>query len=173
MLIVIVLIINLVSSNTTGEVTISGNASVVGVKCVDDKLAHPVFADVQPLSHTNAVTATFPRDKLSSITYKYDGIYRSKDEASNARVLAEADYNLILANEYDAKIDIFSHLFMTDDTKLTLTITDNANKVTSRTAPYLLLDTQTAFPKTLEELRAAYETKGFSCVVDNDNKGEI
>ena len=169
-LIAIAVIFNLTNGNTTGDITVSGSDKVTGIKCIDTKLAHPVFADVQPVSRTNTITANFTNNRLSSITYKYDGIYHSGDEASNARVLAEADYNLILANEYGVKIDIFSHLFMTDGEKMTLTITDDANKVTSKTAPYFLLDTRAGFPNTLKELQTAYEVKGFSCVVENNDK---
>lgn len=162
-LVVIAVVVILLNGNTTGDVTVSSGGAIIGVKCTDTELMHPVFADVQPVSHTNTITANFVGNDLSSIMYRYDGAYRSEDEASHARVMAEADYNLILANEYDVKIDVFSHSFMTDDEKMALTITSDADKVTPRTAPYFLLDALTEFPKTLDELRTAYEAKGFFC----------
>lgn len=166
---VIAVVVILLNGSTTGDVTVSSSGAIIGIKCTDTELTHPVFVDMQPVSHTNIITANFVGDDLSSIMYRYDGVYQSEDEASHARVLAEADYNLILANEYDAKIDVFSHSFMTDSEKMALTITGNADKVTSRTAPYFLLDALTEFPKTLDELRTAYDAKGFSCVVENRN----
>lgn len=166
---IIALVVISLNGNTTGDITVSGSGTMMGLKCTDTTLIHPVFADIQPVSHTNTITVNFVGNDLSSIMYRYDGIYRSEEEAANARVLAEADYNLILANEYDTKIDVFSHSFMTDGEKMALTITDNADKVTPRTAPYFLLDTSTEFPRTLDELRSAYEAKGFSCVVENRN----
>lgn len=167
LLLVIIAIANFIAS-TTGEITVNGSDSMAGLKCTDTKIRHPVFADVQPLSFTNTVTAVFHNDKLSSIMYRYDGVYQSESEASEARVLAEADYNLILANEYGAKNDIFTHTFMTNGTKLALTIADNANKTTSATAPYFLLNSLDSFPNTLETLQEVYEKRGFSCAVDNN-----
>lgn len=166
--IIAVVVISL-NGNTTGDITVSGSGTMMGLKCTDTTLIHPVFADIQPVSHTNTITANFANDALSSIMYHYDGVYRSEEEAANARVLAEADYNLILANEYHISKDMFTHTFMTDGEKMSLTITCNADKVASRTAPYFLLDTLTEFPKTLDGLRAAYEAKGFSCMVENRN----
>ena len=168
-LVVVVVIMNMLNGESTGDITVSGGDSMVGLECIDAELTHPALREVQLESHTNTITANFVDDKLSSIMYRYVGTYQSEEEANRARVLAEADYNLILTNEYDVKIDVFSHNFMTNGNEMILAITGDADKVTSRTAPYFLLDALTEFPKTLDELRAAYETKGFSCVVENRN----
>lgn len=165
---VIVIMVNLATGSTTGDVTISGDGSMSGIKCTDVTLMHPAFADVQPVSHNNTITANFVDDTLSSIMYRYDGIYQSEEEAANARVLAEADYNLILANEYHVPIDIFTHSFMTDGVRISLTVSSGADKVTSSTAPYFLLEQTNSFPKTLDELKAAYGAKGMSCEVENE-----
>lgn len=163
----VVVIMNLVKENTTGDLTIKGSGMMVGLKCTDTSLNHPVFRDVQPLSFTNTITANFVDDDLSTIMYRYNGIYESNDEAANAKVVAEADYNLILANDYGEKIDIFTHTFMRDGEKVALTISSDASKVTSKTAPYFLLDSTDSFPKTFDGLKAAYEAKAFSCIVEN------
>ncbi len=163
-----VLITLLFKGNTTGDITINNNSgSIMGLKCTDTALIHPVFVDVQPISYTNTVTANFANNKLSSIMYHYDGIYQSANKAIHARNSAEADHNLILADDYGVDIDIFSHSFMTNDEKLALTITGNADKVTPKTASYFLLDALTEVPETLEELQRIYETEGFSCIVKN------
>lgn len=170
LLIVIIIAINVNNSNTTGDITVSGNEMVAGIKCIDTELQHPVFEDIRPIARVNTITATFINDNLSSIMYRYDGTYQSENEAKDAKVMAEADYNLILANEYGVKINIFTHTFMSDKEKVSLVVTDNSNKVTSRTAPYFLLDSSTEFPNTLEALQKAYEAKGFSCTVINNDK---
>lgn len=168
-IIVVVVIVNLTSGSTTGDVIIKGSGTMTGLKCTDTTLEHPVFRDSQSSAWTNVVTANFVDDKLSSVMYRYDGTYQSENEAELAKVRAEADYNLILANEYGEKIDIFTHTFMGDGDKVALTITGDADKVTSKTAPYFLLESTSGFPKTLDELMAAYEAKGFSCAVENEN----
>lgn len=164
---VIAVVVILFNGSTTGDVMVSSSNIMTGVKCIDTELMHPVFADVQPVSHANTITANFVGGDLSSIMYRYDGVYQSEDEASHARVLAEADYNLILANDYGEKIDIFTHSFMADGAKISLTVSSNANKITSKTAPYFLLDRTDSFPKTLNGLKAAYEAKGLSCKVED------
>lgn len=168
-IVLIVIVINLTAGSTTGNVTINGSGTMTGLKCTDTTLEHPVFRDVQSVSHTNTITANFVNDILSTIMYRYDGAYQSEDEAAMAKVRAEADYNLILANEYGVAKDEFTHTFMIDGNVVALTISSKADKVTSRTAPYFLLSSTNSFPKTLDGLQAAYEAKGFSCVVENKN----
>ena len=164
---VVVLLVNNMNGVKTGDVIVSGDAEMIGLKCEDTTLLHPVFADVEPISWKNTITANFADDRLSTITYQYDGTYSSEDEVERARVFAEADYNLILSNEYGQKINIFSHNFMSNGDVLSLTITGKADKVDSRTAPYFLLDAGNSFPKTLGSMKEAYESKGFSCKIEN------
>ena len=166
-IIVVVVIVNLTSGSTTGDVTIKGSGTMTGLKCTDMTLEHPVFRDSQSSARTNVVTANFVEDKLSSVMYRYDGTYQSENEAELAKVRAEADYNLILANEYHVPIDIFTHTFMTDGAKISLTVSGDADKITSKTAPYFLLDQTDDLPETLNELKMTYETKGLSCKVEN------
>ncbi len=64
-------------------------------------------------------------------------------------------------------MDIFSHSFMTEGTKLMLTIAGKADNMTLVTAPYFLLEQMSRFSKVWNGLRAAYEAKGFNCVVEN------
>ncbi len=166
-IVVVAIVMNAMNGKKTGDIEVSGSSKMVGLKCEEASLPHPVFADINPVSHTNSITANFANDRLSTIMYQYDGVYTSEEEAKHARVLAEADYNLILSNDYDQDIDIFSHNFMSDGNKLSLTITAKADKVSSRTAPYFLLDTTSSFPKTLESMKQAYEAKSFTCKVED------
>ena len=163
----VVLLINNMNGIKTGDITVSGDTEMVGLKCENVTLPHPVFTDVGPISWNNTITANFADDRLSTIMYRYDGTYSSEDEVGRARVFAEADYNLILTNEYGVKRDVFSHNFMSNGNTLSLTITGKADKVDSRTAPYFLLDVGSSFPKTLESMKEAYESKGFSCKIEN------
>ena len=160
---VVVLLVNNMNGVKTGDVIVSSDAEMIGLKCEDTTLLHPVFADVKPISWKNMITANFADDRLSTIMYRYDGIYASNEQVGHARVFAEADYNLILSNEYGQKIDVFSHNFLSNGDVLSLTITGKADKVDSRTAPYFLLDAGNSFPKTLESMKEAYGSRGFSC----------
>lgn len=168
LILVVIIIMNITNGEKTGDITVSGSAKMVGLKCEDTVLKHPVFIDVKPISQKNKIMANFANDRLSTITYQYDGIYSSEEATERARVEAEADYNLILANNYGEQVDVFSHSFMSDGDKLSLTITAKADKVGSRTAPYFLLDNTDSFPKSLEVMREAYEAKGFSCKVEDE-----
>ncbi len=168
-ILLIVVILKLITGTTTGDMVFKGNEVVAGLKCTDTTLDHPVFVDVQPVSHANTITASFRGNTLSMIMYRYDGTYQSEDEAVYAKVKAEADYNLILADDYGVKIDIFTHTFMRDGNIVALTISGKADKATSKTAPYFLLESTKSFPKTLDGLQTAYEAKGFSCIVENEN----
>lgn len=153
----------ILNSGSSNDVTVSGGGSVVGLKCKDDKLTHPVLTHIRPASFTNEILANFQNDKLISIMYQYDGVYGSEKEVDEAEAFAAADYNTILVKNYDEDINIFSHVFAKDGNKLRLTINAKADKVNSRVAPYFMLDQNEPFSKNLAKMRKRYENAGFSC----------
>ena len=168
-LVVVVLIVAgialLMNGTTSGEVRVEGSGKIVSLKCTDNTLTHPTLTRFKPVSFTNTITANFYDDTLSTIMYQYDGNYESESMADAARDAGGAEYNIILANDYGEKIDIFSHVFTVNGTKMSLTITGDADKVSSRTAPYFFLDTQQDFPKKIDKMKVAYEAKNFSCKI--------
>ena len=142
------------------------NPSILGEKGrKDDKLVHPVLTHIRPASFVNEISANFQNDKLISIMYHYDGVYGSEAEVDEVEAFAAADYNTILAKDYGADIDIFSHVFAKDGNKLQLTINGRADKVDARTASYFMLERDDSFSKTLAYMREKYENAGFSCEV--------
>ncbi|MBR2709831.1 hypothetical protein IKE72_02000 [Candidatus Saccharibacteria bacterium] len=155
----------LMNGTTSGDVVVEGNGKIVTLKCTDNTLTHPTLTKYKPVSFMNTITANFNEDTLSSIMYQYDGEYESEDMADAARDEGGAVYNIILAKDYNEKIDVFSHVFTVNGTKMSLTITGKADKVSSRTAPYFFLDTQQSFPKKIDKMKAAYEAKNFSCKI--------
>ena len=153
----------ILNSGSSNDIVVSGEGEVVGLKCKDDKLTHPVLTRVRPDSFTNEISANFQDDKLVSIMYQYDGVYGSEEEVTEAEAFAAADYNTILAKDYGENIDIFSHVFAKDGNKMRLTINGRADKVNSKVAPYFMLEQSESFPKTLTDIRKRYENAGFSC----------
>lgn len=153
------------NSGSSSDIVVSGEGEVVGLKCRDDKLTHPVLTHIRPTSFTNEISANFQNDKLTSIMYQYNGVYGSETEADEAEAFAAADYNTILTKDYGVNNDIFSHVFAKDGNKLLLTINGRAEKVDSRVAPYFMLGRDDSFSKTLTYMREKYENAGFSCEV--------
>ncbi len=165
--ILIIVIIIIFCNGKSNDVVISYNDKVIGLKCNNDTIVHPVLKDYTPIAFTNEITATFQSDKLLSIMFQYEGTYNSAKEVEEAEAFAAADYNKILANVYKEKIDVFSHVFVKDGNKLRLTITGYANDVSLKTAPYFLLDLDESsiFPKQIDAMRVVYEDEGFSCEI--------
>lgn len=151
------------NGGSSNDIVVSGEGEVVGLKCKDDKLTHPVLTHIRPASFTNEIVANFQDDKLKSIMYQYSGVYGSEKEVDEAEAFAAADYNTILAKEYGVDIDIFSHVFAKDGNELRLTINGRADKVNSKVAPYFMLEQSESFSKTLDAMRERYESAGFSC----------
>ena len=160
---VVVVIVAVLNNGSSSDIVVSGEGEVVGLKCKDDKLVHPVLTRMSPVSLTNEVSANFQNDKLISIMYQYDGVYESEKEVDEAEAFAAADYNTILAKDYGENIDIFSHVFTKDGNKLRLAINARADKVNSKVAPYFMLEQGKSFPKTLDNMKKRYENVGFSC----------
>lgn len=158
-----VIIVVVLNSGGSNDIVVSGGGEVIGLKCENETLTHPVLTHLKPASFKNEISANFQNDKLMSIMYHYDGTYGSTKEVDEVEAFAAADYNTILAKDYGEDIDVFSHVFMKDGNKLKLTINAKANKVNSKVAPYFLLSQNESFPRTLGAMKKAYENAGFSC----------
>lgn len=151
------------NSNNSNDVVIEDNEEIHGLRCEDMALVHPVVEGNTPSLYKNIISAIFNDDELFSISYRYEGIYDSEGLAKNAEAAATAQYNIILTNKYDENIGIFSHNFTVDQTELTMIITANVNDVSSKTAPYFLLDSDVVFPRSFSEIKSTYESKGMTC----------
>lgn len=160
---VVVAVIVVLSSGSSNDVVVNGEGKIIGLKCKDDKLTHPVLTHGHPTSFTNEILANFQDDKLISIMYQYDGVYGSEKEVDEAEAFAAADYNKILSNDYGMDINVFSHVFAKDGNRMRLTINAKADKVTSKVAPYFMLEKSNPFSKTLTNMKKGYESAGFSC----------
>ena len=162
---VAVIVAVMLNGGSSNDITVDGGGSVVGLKCKDNKLTHPVLTRISPISFTNEILANFQDDKLLSIMYQYDGVYESEEKVNEAEAFAAADYNTILAKEYGQDIEVFSHVFAKDGNKLHLTINGKADKVNAGVAPYFMLEQNETFPKTLDKMKKRYEDAGFSCKI--------
>ena len=170
MIAVVMIILAFLNDEKSNDITISGGGEAVSLKCENSTLTHPVLTDYKPLSFVNQITANFQDDKLTSIMYQYEGVYKSAEEVDEAEAFAAADYNIILAKDYGVDADIFSHVFMKDGNKLKLTINSRADKVSPQVAPYFMLGQNRAFPKSLDAMKKEYENNEFSCKTTNNDE---
>ncbi len=161
---ILLLLFIIFGGGKSNDIEVSWGGEVVGLKCIDSELLHPALRDRTPVSHINTIMANFADDKLSTITLYYVGTYSSPSEAKQAEAYAQADYGLILAKEYVVGVD-FTHSFMTDGEKVSMTITSENGGVDDKTAPYFLLEQNKTFPKSLDEMKKRYEERNFSCEV--------
>lgn len=161
--IAVVVVLSLSNTDASNDVVVESNETIRGLRCEDMTLVHPVMEGNTSSSYENVISAIFNDDKLYSVSYRYEGIYGSDGLAKNAEAAAAAQYNIILANEYGKKIGVFSHNFTVDQAKLILIITANVDDASSETAPYFLLDSNVAFPKSFDEMKLAYEGRGMTC----------
>ena len=163
---IVTAIVNAMRGKETGNVTIGGEAKVIGLVCKDTTLMHPALESKSVSSHTNTITANFQDDKLSSISLLYEGDYGSEQMAEEAESFAKADYNLTLTNKYGESDDIFSVNFSTDEPKMQMVQTArDISKINSKTITYFLLDQGTSIAKSLDGLKKQYEAKGFTCEI--------
>ena len=161
---VVIIVTNAMEGETTGDLSISGEATVTGLKCENKTLVHPAFVSKPANSYTNVLTAIFRDDKLSSISLLAEGDYDTEQMMEEAKAFAEADYNLTLSNKYGEKIDVFSANFTVNGTKLQLAqTTRDIGKINANTVTYFLLDQGTDIQKSLDGLKKQYESKGFTC----------
>jgi len=156
------------NGSSTDELTITGSKSVRGIRCTDEAHISFLLTGSTPISHTNIITAAFMDEKLTSISYSYEGKYTDTSSADHARDLAEAAYNLTMTNKYNLEITDFTRNISIKDDTVYLSITsDGVKYLNSKTAMiFMLSDTQT-FPTSLKDMKTAYENVGFSCETKN------
>lgn len=164
----LVILIAVNNGSTSDEVKINSTENVSGIRCKDVNKTSIFLKDYVPVSHINTVTVAFIKDKLSSITFSYEGKYRDAAEADHARDFAETAYNTILPEKYGLEItDFTKNISVKEDTvHLSITTTD-AKNLKSITAPIFMLENDKTFPTTLEAMRVAYENEGFKCEINN------
>lgn len=159
----------LINDKSEGNsVEISSSENVSGIKCVDTSKMSFIFRDYKPTEHVNIVKVAFMGNKLTSITYAYEGRYVDGTEADHARDFAEAAYGLNLTDNLELDITTFAKNMSVSGDKVYFTVTaaDDSN-LNSKTAPIFMLEQEQDFPTTLESMRSAYEGTGFSCEMNN------
>lgn len=160
----VVLLVNGMQGETTGDTIITGGTEVDGLTCKNRTLEHPAFVSKPAVTYTNTLTAVFQDGKLSSISLLAEGSYESATMAEEAKAFAMADYNLTLTRKYSEKDDIFSSNFTVNGARLQLAqTTRDIGKINGNTVTYFLLDQGTSISKTLDGLKKQYENKGFTC----------
>ena len=167
---IIAVIAFLINDRSKGnEVIISGTEDVEGLRCINNDKMSFIFQDYRPIAHTNTITAAFMSGKLNSLTYAYEGQYTDNEEADHARDFGEADYGLNLTDNLNLDITTFTKNMSVSGDKVYFTVTasDDTN-LNSKTAPIFMLSDDKTFPTTLEGMKMAYESVGFSCSVDEN-----
>lgn len=163
---IVVVVINMMKGEETGDLKIGGEAKVTGLVCKNKELMHPAFTDVPMVSYSDTITANFRDDKLSSISLVFEANYDTEQKAVEGEAFARANYNLTLTRKYGEKDDIFSDGFSIDGTKVQMVQTArDISKINRNTVTYFLLDQGTEIAKTLEGLKKQYEAKGFTCEI--------
>ncbi|MBQ3318495.1 hypothetical protein IJG76_00515 [Candidatus Saccharibacteria bacterium] len=164
---IIIALILIFGNKKSGDVEYSDTERVIGLECTDSSLTHPALTDFKPQYFKNTITANFKNNTISTITYRYEGAYKDAEEATKARNFAEADYYEVLIGELGMNMNTFSHHFVVDGNRVYLTISADAEDVSSRVASYFLLNSNSTFPKTLDAMKKAYQSKNFSCKTAN------
>lgn len=166
---IVIVTVNAMKGESTGDLKIGGEAKVTGLVCKDTASLHPALVKVPMQSHTNTVTANFQNDRLSSISLVYEGEYGTAEKAKTAEAFASTESSLILTKQYGEKRDdIFSSNTSTNGTKMQMVQTArDISKINTNTVTYFLLDQGTTIAKTLDGLKKQYEAKGFSCEISD------
>lgn len=155
------------NSSSTQEVEINKSEDASGIKCIDTNYTGIIFKDYQPTAHTNSIVMAFMGQKLSSITYSYEGEYTNAAEADHARDLAETAYNSTMVEKYGLSVTDFAKNISVKQNNVyaSITATDSKN-LSSKTAPIFMLDGSQPFPTSLEDAKNVYEKSGFVCEIN-------
>ena len=154
--------------SSTNTVEIAGSKNIDGVRCINIEKMNYIFEEATPVSHKNTITAVFIDGGLSSLSLEYKGEYIDAIVADHARDLAEARYNLTMTEQYGLDIADYSRNISVSSNVVHATITATSDKnLNSKTASLFMLDNVHNFPNSLQDIKTAYESAGFTCSINN------
>lgn len=111
--------------------------------------------------------ANFDSDRLVDLMYSYRAAYDDDTDLEYVKNVAEASFNLAYGNKYEYKDNLWSASFTVDKNakQVKMNVYAGASGLNSNVAPVFQLDKDKSFPKTMNSMKSAYESKGFSCIL--------
>lgn len=108
----------------------------------------------------------FEEEKLNSIAYNFDGSYETKEKAENVMAILHADYNKYMGSN-GLSTETLNPIFTHNENRVKVSFYAERKNLNLIVAPIFLIDKDEYGGMTefsLENLKALYEGKGFSCV---------
>lgn len=164
MIIIIMFVIIFINDNRSQNLQISGKQDISGLNCNNNQSLNMIMQGYQPVSYNNTITAAFMDKKLVSITFAFKGEYSDFATANNARSSAEGKYNITMTEQYGLDIADFTRNISVSKNTVYVSVTStNTENLNTTTAPIFMLKGVDPFPLTMDEMKAAYESIGFTC----------
>ena len=172
LLIIVLVIIWLLHGKTTTSGQYPANVANHALTCEKDGIAHPkTEIDAEIPKHVKINMIFSGGDSLRTISLIYTTYHENYRAAEIAESWAHAAFNKNLhASGYE--IDKFSNKFAIYDNELILNLYSTANGLDEFSLPYFMIENQdgSKLPKTMNEFRQIYETAGFSCSLQSEEK---
>lgn len=162
-------IVFLLTAEKRTEVTASEQTqSVSSLVCEKSGIDNEYFnIEKKVTGGKHELRANFDGDRLVDLMYSYRAAYDDGTDLEYVKNVAEANFNLAYGNKYEYKDNLWSASFTVDKNakQVKMNVYAGANSLSSDVAAVFQLDKDKSFPKTLNSMKSAYETKGFSCIL--------
>ena len=135
------------------------------LECTSPDPSEPFFTFDTTQEATHEIKILFADSKLKNATYKYDGIYASREAAENAEAWLHGDYNKYMGNN-GINEESLNPNFSVNDNKLIISLYAEANEINDVVAKLFFMDTDAVNKLknfSVKDFKLLYETKGFTC----------
>lgn len=141
------------------------NGDYGALECTSSDPSEPFFAFETTQEATHEIKILFTDNKLKNATYKYDGIYASREAAENAEAWLHVDYNEYMGDN-GINEEILNPNFSVNGNKLIIALYAEAEEINDTVAKLFFMDTDAVNKLenfSVKDFKLLYETKGFTC----------
>lgn len=146
------------------------NGETSGLKCTIDKNDNAFFASDLATELKHTIKIMYNDNNIDKVSYEYDGVYNSAEEAKKDSGMMHTNYNLYMG-DHGVDHEILAPVFQYDEKKARIRLyLDDYRKMNSVIGKVFYIGSgiqDTIAKGSIEEAKKIFENKGFSCIISD------
>ena len=168
--IVALIIFALTNKRETHTYVNRNNGETSGLKCTIDKNDNAFFASDLATELRHTIKIMYNDNNIDKISYEYDGVYNSAEEAKKDAGKMHTDYNIYMG-DHGVDHEILEPVFQYDGEKARIRLyLDDYKKMNSVIGKVFYIGSgiqDTVAKGSAEDTKKIFENKGFSCIISD------
>ena len=168
--IVAIVIFALTNKRETHTYVNRNNGETSGLKCTIDKNDNAFFVSDLATELKHTIKIMYNDNNINKVSYEYDGIYDSAEEAKKDVGKMHTNYNIYMG-DHGVDHEILTPVFQYDEKKARIRLyLDDYRKMNSTIGKVFYIGSgiqDTIAKESIEETKKIFENKGFSCIISD------